>query len=71
VPLLIISPFAKAGTIIHTQYEFSSVLAFIEQRFGLKPLGGRDSVANNTADAFDFNQNPLPPQVLTTRTCPP
>lgn len=35
VPLLIISPYARVGYISHTQYEFSSVLKFIEELFGL------------------------------------
>jgi phospholipase C len=70
VPLLIISPYAKAGTTVHTQYEFSSVLKFIETRFALPTLGTRDVTANDMTDAFDFTQNPLPPIVLNQRTCP-
>jgi len=37
VPLLIISPFAKPGFISQTFYEFSSLLKFVEERFGLNP----------------------------------
>ncbi len=70
VPFLIISPYAKQGYISHTQYEFSSVLKFIEERFGLSPLTNRDTIANDTTDSFDFTQNPRPPMLLTTRTCP-
>jgi len=70
VPLLIISPFAKKGYISHTVYEFSSVLRFIEERFGLQPLTGRDSSANDMLDSFDFTQQPTAPLVLQTRTCP-
>jgi phospholipase C len=70
VPLLIISPFAKKGYVSHTQYEFSSILKFIELRFGLSPLTPRDSEANDMTDSFDFTQPPLPPLVLQTRTCP-
>jgi phospholipase C len=70
VPLLIISPYAKASTVIHTQYEFSSVLKFIETRFGLPALGTRDVTANDMTDAFDFTQSPLPPVALNQRTCP-
>ncbi len=71
VPLIIISPFAKAGFISHTTYELSSVLKFIELRFGLKPLTDRDSAANDLMDSFDFNQHPLPPLILNTHKCPP
>ena len=69
VPLLIISPYARAGYISHTQYEFASVLKFIEERFGLGSLGNRDSTANDMLDSFDFTQTPLPPLVLNTRSC--
>jgi phospholipase C len=70
VPLLIISPYAKTGFISHTQYEFSSVVKFIEERFGLQPLTNRDTEANDTLDSFDFTQPTRPPFVLQTRTCP-
>ncbi len=70
VPLIIISPYAKPGNISRTQYEFSSFLAFVETRFSLPNLGGRDATANNMLDSFDFNQQPLPRVVLNTRTCP-
>ncbi|MGH9433592.1 MAG: phospholipase C, partial [Terriglobia bacterium] len=48
VPLLIISPYARAGYISHTQYEFSSVLKFIEERFNVPSLTARDANANDT-----------------------
>jgi len=70
VPMLIISPYAKAGYISHTQYQFESVLKFIEDVFGLPPLSNRDSDANDTTDSFDFNQSPLPPVILQPRSCP-
>ncbi|HTU42122.1 MAG TPA: alkaline phosphatase family protein [Candidatus Aquilonibacter sp.] len=70
VPLIIISPYAMPGYISHTQYEFSSVLKFIEELFGLPSLTSRDGDANDTTDSFDFNQTPLSPLVLTQRTCP-
>lgn len=70
VPFLIISPFAKAGYISSTQYEASSILKFVEERFGLPPLTQRDANANDTTDSFNFSQSPLPPLILTPRTCP-
>jgi phospholipase C len=70
VPFLVISPYAKPHHISSTQYEASSILKFVEERFGLPPLTLRDANANDTTDAFDFNQTPLPPLVLTPRTCP-
>src|ERR1051326_8698908 len=60
VPLIIISPYAISGKISHTQYEFSSVLKFIETRFGLAPLTTRDANANDMQDSFNWSQTPLP-----------
>jgi len=69
VPLLIISPFAKKGYVSHTNYEFSSLLKFVEQRYGLSPLAARDSAASDMTDSFDFTQNQSP-LILQTRQCP-
>ena len=70
VPMIIISPYALANTVVHTQYEFSSVLKFIETRYGLGNLTLRDLDAADMTDAFNFSQTPLPALVLNTRTCP-
>jgi phospholipase C len=70
VPMLIISPYAQPGYISHTQYEFSSVLKFIEERFNLASLSERDENANDMTDSFNFNQSPLPPLIRTPRACP-
>ena len=70
VPMIIISPYSKAGTVVHTEYEFSSVLKFIETRYGLTNLTLRDMDAANMEDAFNFSQTPIPPYILSTRTCP-
>ena len=58
VPCIIISPYAKAGYVSHTQYEFGSVLKFVEQTFGLSSLGHTDDRANSLVDSFDFTQAP-------------
>jgi phospholipase C len=70
VPLLIISPFAKRGYISHTQYEQSSILKFIEQRFHLPALTARDGSARDMLDSFDFDQPAQPPLILAPRQCP-
>jgi phospholipase C len=54
VPTLIVSPFAKKGFVDHTQYDTSSILKFIEKRFGLQPVGTRDAAANDLTNAFEF-----------------
>ncbi|HEU5479852.1 MAG TPA: alkaline phosphatase family protein, partial [Candidatus Tumulicola sp.] len=58
VPLIVLSPYAKTGYVSHTQYEFGSILKFVESTFGLPSLGTTDVRANNLTDAFDFNQQP-------------
>ncbi len=70
VPMIIISPYARSGYISHTQYEFSSVLKFIEDRYNLPSLTERDAAANDTTDSFDFTQQPLAPVILNPQTCP-
>ncbi len=70
VPMIVISPYSAAGKVIHTQFEFSSILKTIESRFGLSPLTQRDTAAKTVWGMFNFNQNPIPPQILTQRSCP-
>jgi acid phosphatase len=46
IPAIIISPFAKSGTVDHTQYDTASILRLITHRFGISTLAGlnaRDS----------------------------
>jgi len=59
VPLIVISPYAKAAYISHTTHDFGSILKFIEDTFGLSSLGYADTNADNFSDCFDFNQTPL------------
>jgi phospholipase C len=68
VPTIVISPWARPG-VIHTQYEFASVLKFAEVLFSLPTLTKRDADANDMMDAFDFSQSPLPPLALGERKC--
>jgi phospholipase C len=64
VPMIVISPYAKAGYIAHGTYDFTSVLKFIEERWGLPHLTARDGKALDMSEAFDFNQKPNPPLVI-------
>ena len=68
VPLLVISPFAKQGFVSHELGEFSSVLRFIEDNWGLAQLTHRDRDATPLLSAFDFEQAPRPPDPLPLRT---
>jgi len=56
VPTILISPFAKKGFVDHTQYDTTSILKFIEARWGLQPLSTRDAAAGDLTTAFDFSQ---------------
>jgi phospholipase C len=40
----------------HTVFDHTSVLRFIEWRWGLKPLTIRDDTADNIAEALDFRR---------------
>jgi phospholipase C len=60
VPMLVISPYARKGYVSHTQYEFGSILAFIENNWGLKRLGTTDGRAHTIGDVFDFTKPPRP-----------
>jgi phospholipase C len=62
IPAIIISPYAKRGYVDHTQYDTTSILKFIEQRWDLKPLGTRDEAANDLSNAFDFTSDPFSSQ---------
>jgi phospholipase C len=57
VPLLVLSPYAKANYVSHVQYETASVLRFAEDLFGLGQLAAADRRATSpAADCFDFSQ---------------
>jgi phospholipase C len=65
VPCIVISPYARTRYVSHTQYEYGSILKFVEQVFGLPPIGPpsrgfTDTRAASMLDAFDFTQSPRP-----------
>jgi phospholipase C len=68
VPFLVISPYAKQGFIDHHHNEFSSVLRFIEDNWGLSQLTNRDREADDLDEAFDFARSPRPPDPRPERT---
>ena len=68
VPAMFISPYAKEGFVDPTMYEFSSVLRFIEDNWGLTQLTRRDRIADNLTNALDFDQEPLAPAPQPLRT---
>ncbi|MGZ4999134.1 MAG: acid phosphatase [Methylomonas sp.] len=56
IPAIIVSPFAKKGYVDHTNYDTTSILKLIENRFGLEPLTDRDAKANGLEGAFEFGR---------------
>jgi acid phosphatase len=57
IPALIVSPFLRGNEVVdHTQYDTTSILATIEQRYGLAPLSTRDAAVNSLADVFAAKQ---------------
>jgi phospholipase C len=58
IPLIAISPYARAGELIDTQLEPGSLIKFIEETFGLPSLGREDETAKSLDDMFDFAQAP-------------
>jgi phospholipase C len=53
VPAILISPLVKKGNVDHTVYDTTSILAFIERRWGLEPLSTRDAAANDFSGALE------------------
>ena len=56
VPAILVSPYARSGTIDNTTYDFTSVLKFIEDNWSLQPLTARDATANSIANALDLSR---------------
>jgi phospholipase C len=60
VPMVVISPWAPPNTVVHTQYQFGSILRFIEENFGLGSLHTTDATSTSIGDIFNFTQKPTP-----------
>ena len=52
IPALVISPYAKRGAVVHTRYDFASVIRSMELILGMRPLTLFDAVATPMYDAF-------------------
>lgn len=68
-PMLLISPWARSGTVTHDTLEFASVLKMIETIWDLPPLTERDANAGDMLDLFDFSGAPNPRLILEPRDC--
>jgi phospholipase C len=64
VPLIVVSPYAKAAYISHVTHDFGSILKFIETNFNLGSLGYADARADDLSDCFNFSQTPISFQTI-------
>ncbi len=64
VPLIVVSPYAKAGYISHATHDFGSILKFVEETFGLSKLGYADAGADDLSDCFNLSQAPIKFQTI-------
>jgi len=54
IPALVLGPHLQGPSVVdHTQYDTTSILATIEQRYGLAALGSRDAAVNSLTHVFD------------------
>ncbi|MDN5854339.1 MAG: alkaline phosphatase family protein [Actinomycetia bacterium] len=72
VPALLVSPYARRGFVDHVPRDYTAALRFIEDNWGLVPLGTRDAGSAGLTSAFDFAAGPRAPQLVPlTRYAPP
>jgi phospholipase C len=70
MPLVVVSPYARAGYTDTTPTTFAGILAFTEHTFGLAPLNANDRGAYDFSHAFNYAQPPLRPVHMVTRPLP-
>jgi len=58
IPMILISPYAKPHYISRTNYQYGSILKYVEDTFDLGSLGTTDATANSLDDSFDYRQTP-------------
>ena len=61
IPAFAISPYAKRGAVVHTRYDFPSLIRTTELPIGMKPFTLYDALATPLYDAFDSSPNNLQP----------
>ncbi|HEX3622707.1 MAG TPA: alkaline phosphatase family protein [Acidimicrobiales bacterium] len=55
VPAVVVSPYSRAHFVSHVVHDHTSILRFIETRFGLPALTNRDAQADPMLEFFDFS----------------
>jgi phospholipase C len=74
LPNFVVSPFAKAHYVDHTNMDTTAILTFIEKRFGVDALTARDAAEPDISYFFDFSGKPnltppTPPSQPTSGPC--
>jgi phospholipase C len=69
-PLLIVSPYARAGYTDTTHTTFAGILAYVENNFGLTPLDQNDANAYAFGNALNYSQTPLKAAPMVKRPLP-
>jgi len=69
VPTIVISPYARTHFIEHTQYDFRSILKYVEQTFNLPHVAVFDRSVNSLAGMLNYRQAPLKPFVAKHLDC--
>jgi len=59
IPFVVVSPYAKRGTVDHTVHYMGSLLHYVEMTFGLGSLGTSDARSDDLTSMFDYTQQPL------------
>jgi len=64
VPAFLVGAYAKRGHIESATLDYTSILRFIEDNWGLDSLAERDALATSIAGAFDFDRPPREPSFI-------
>ena len=70
-PATVVSPYAQRGAIATGVYDHTSILRFIEWRYGMAPLTRRDATAANIGEVLDFRMKPNLDPVVPAYVSPP
>jgi phospholipase C len=65
VPMLMVSPFARAGVVDHSVLNTSAIPGMIDQIFGLPVLTSQTAAAGDLLNGADLKQAPIAPLIAT------
>jgi phospholipase C len=69
VPTIVISPYAKKSFVDHTQYDFRSILRFLEDNFSLPQTMSYDRSVSSISNMLNLAQKPSKPTMLQQQSC--